>query len=280
MSEDIENNAKIQVALVILSVVGIGLVLLSTSRYGVGISSDSVAYISTARSLLSGNGYFLYDGSPFIGWPPLFPTVLAVLGLIGVELVEGVRFLNAFVFGLIIFTSGQLFLRQIGSKGLLICGTVSILLSVPILHVSTTAMSEPLFTLLAVLFVIYISQFLNEKRLSLLFLLSAIAALSCLQRYIGITIIMTGLVLIVTSMPKTPLLQRFKYAIVFGVISVTPLVIWFMRNHIVAVLPPWKATPIKQLGVADIIVFSILAGSCIPGMNEDGSCRNYRSTEI
>ena len=46
------------------------------------------------------------------------------------------------------------------------------------------------------------------------------------------------------------------------------------------VLPPWKATSIKQPGVVDRIVFSTLLGSYIPEMNEACCCCNYRSTEI
>ncbi len=50
--------------------------------------------------------------------------------------------------------------------------------------------------------------------------------------------------------------------------------------QVIGVLLPRKATPIKQPGVVDKIVFSTLLGSYIPGMNEACSCCNYRSTEI
>lgn len=217
--------------LVILSFTGVVLVLLSTSQYGVGISYDSTMYISAARSLLSGKGYSIFTGGLFVGWPPLFPTLLAALGLIGIEPLDGARFLNAFVFGLIIFTSGQLFRRHIRSKELVMLGTASILLSFPLLHVSIMAWSEPLFILFAVLFILSLSRYLNEKTPMLLFLLSFFAALGCLQRYVGLTLVLTGCTAIVFSLPEVALLKRVKYAMIFSLIATAPVVAWAIRNY-------------------------------------------------
>ncbi len=230
MPNNIEHSARIHVTLVILSLIGIVLALISTSRYGVGLSTDSASYISAARSLLAGNGYLYFDGRLFVAFPPLFPTVLAILGLIGIEPLDGARFVNAFVFGLIIFTSGKLFQMAIKSKAIVILGTVSILFSYPLLRVSTYAWSEPLFVLLAILFIIYIPRFLNVRGFVTLFSLSILAALSCLQRYMGVTIILTGFALII-FLTKAHLRERLKYAIVFGVMSITPCVIWILRNY-------------------------------------------------
>ena len=85
--------------IVLFSVAGVMLSLLSTSRYGVGLSSDSTEYISAARGLLAGQGYVCHDGSPYTGWPPLFPTLLAGIGLTGIDPTTAARFLNAFAFG-------------------------------------------------------------------------------------------------------------------------------------------------------------------------------------
>lgn len=49
MRNNIEHSARIQVILVILSLIGIVLALIITSRYGVGLSPDSTDYISAAR---------------------------------------------------------------------------------------------------------------------------------------------------------------------------------------------------------------------------------------
>lgn len=205
---------------------------MSTSRYGVGISPDSVAYISSAKSLLSGSGYLLYDGHPYIQWPPLFPAMLAALGLVGIQPIDGARYVNAIIFGLIIFTSGQILLRHIRSKNLALLGAVFILLSPPLLSVSVMAWTEPLFTLLAILFIIQLGKLLNKRRFSDLFWLAAIAALSCLQRYVGIIIILTGFAVILYPNKETNLIQRSKQSLLFGIMSSLPMILWVIRNYL------------------------------------------------
>jgi hypothetical protein len=195
----------------------------------VGIDPDSGIFVSAGRSLLSGNGYSLYTGEPLTIFPPLFPTLLAVFGLVGIEPLDAAKFLNALAFGLIVFTSGQLFRMAIKSSALVILGSVSILLSYPLLDVSIYAMSDALFVLLAVLFTICIMRFANQGGLISVFLLSILAALCCLQRYIGVTIVFTGFVLMIV-IPRIRFLERLKYAMLFSVMSLSPLALWVLRN--------------------------------------------------
>jgi hypothetical protein len=65
------------------------LVLVSTSQHGVGISPDSTCYISAARSVLAGKGYLNALEAPFVHWPLLFPSILALLGVTGIGPLEG-----------------------------------------------------------------------------------------------------------------------------------------------------------------------------------------------
>jgi hypothetical protein len=183
--------------IVAFGIAGVVLSLVSTSRYGVGISSDSTAYISAARSLLAGHGYMCHDGSQYTGWPPLFPTLLAGIGLAGIDPAVAARFLNAFAFGGIIFASALFFARCLRSKALIVVATSSILLSYPLLDISVMALTEAVFVLLIVLFVLEISSFLESGRILSLVLASVLAALCLLQRYTGATLVIAGAILIV-----------------------------------------------------------------------------------
>jgi hypothetical protein len=51
--------------LLAFAVLGVLLILISTSKYGAGCWPDCVAYVSTARNLLSGGGYWMYAERPF-----------------------------------------------------------------------------------------------------------------------------------------------------------------------------------------------------------------------
>jgi len=223
----------VQAVLAALSALAVVLVLLCTSRYGVGLEPDSANHLAAARSLLAGTGFRYHDGTMYTGWPPLFPTLLALLGLAGVEPQIGARFINAFAFGATVFVSGRLFLRSTMSVAFAILGTLSIVLSAPLLRMSVMAMTEPVFILLAALFILSIASFLRTRRWTWLLAASIVAALGCLQRYTGITLVMTGGLLIALCAAGTGIRERAKYAAVFVAIATTPLVLWMVRNRMV-----------------------------------------------
>jgi 4-amino-4-deoxy-L-arabinose transferase-like glycosyltransferase len=226
------SKAATYVVLVIAGIIAVAMVLASTSPYGVGVSSDAVSYISTAEHLLAGEGYLDYDRRPYVHWPPLFPTILALLGLAGIKPVDGARYINAISFGLIVFSCGVLFLRRIKSKLLVVVGAVAVLMCFTLLQVSVYAWTEPLFIFLTVLFMFNIVRFLNERKISALILAGVCTALACLQRYMGVTVIITGLFLVVFFVRNCGLLKRLKYAAIFGSIASVPLGLWVLRNKI------------------------------------------------
>ena len=217
--------------LAIMSAFGVLLVLLATSRYGPGLSPDSVGYIGTARNLMSGHGYVSYGDGVFALWTPLFPTLLAALGLLGIDPLDGARYINAVAFGLIILFSGQLFLLHIRSRALAILGTLAAFSSA-LFAVSVTAWSEPVFVLLTILFTLYLSRFVDRLTICRLLVLSSLAALACLQRYMGVTLVIAGLLAITLYARSSSLLSRLKRATVFGVLAGVPLAVWMARNYV------------------------------------------------
>jgi len=225
-------NSKLYLVLIIFSLIGMTLVFIGTCKYGTGLCPDSVRYISTARNLLSGNGYVKYDGSLFMRWPPLFPTVLAILGLLGIEPLDGARFVNIAAFGLIIFAFGQLLWNYLRSKTFVVLGSLSVTLSIPLLYVSSKAWAEPLLVLFIILFMITLQRFLNEKGPVPFVLLIIFAALSCLQKYIGVAVVLTGFIIILILKKELSLLKKGLYALIFSVASLIPLIAWFIRNYI------------------------------------------------
>src|SRR5512140_3077112 len=98
------------VALGILALVGIALVLRATPE-GLGLSDDSIGYIAGARSMLAGHGYreaWLASDQPVTHFPPAYSSVLAFVGLLGIDPLRGARLLNALLFGLNIARAGIL----------------------------------------------------------------------------------------------------------------------------------------------------------------------------
>ena len=57
-----------------------GLVLwFSISKYGLGISTDSVPLLFGGLNLSLGRGLISFDGSRLLLWPPLYPVLLAFI---------------------------------------------------------------------------------------------------------------------------------------------------------------------------------------------------------
>ena len=138
----------------ILGFTGVFLVLFITAKYGVGVSGDSIDYLSTADNLIRYHRFVDYGNATYIYWPPLYPLVLAGISLVtGFDtfLVAGI--LNAILFGLIVFLTGILFHRSFHDYpmwtflGLLIAFT-----SLPILRIASNITSDPFFIVLILFF--------------------------------------------------------------------------------------------------------------------------------
>jgi dolichyl-phosphate-mannose-protein mannosyltransferase len=144
-------QAKLHLAsfltLLLIAITGVLLILRATPQ-GLGLSDDSIAYISGARSMLAGHGYreaYLASNGPVTHFPPGFSSVLTFFGLFGLDPLRGARFVNALLFGINAGLLGVLVWRMTPSltAGLVIAGLF--ILNSEMLQVHAVAMSEPLF---------------------------------------------------------------------------------------------------------------------------------------
>jgi len=212
------------------------MILLATSKYGAGLTLDSVDYISAARNLAYNRELVRYNGEQFLHWPPLFPFLLSLFELCGVHAFVGVRFLNAFLFAGIVFMFGILFWRstKTPSKFLLTYSVFVITTSVPIIQTAMIAWSEPLFIFLVTLFFLVFGRFLETKKPFLFYSSIAIAALIPMARYLGVVVPLIGSIILLASPSEVDLRKRIKSALVFGSISCLPVFFWLMRNKIIS----------------------------------------------
>ncbi len=207
-----------------LAIIGMIAIAIIT-REGSRITPDSVVYVSTARSFMGAAIPQLSTGLfvPAAHFPPLYPALLALAAtLTATDPLVAARLLDIFFFGITLALVGGMtyqFTRKVWVAGL----TVFFVLSQPqmLRHFGTNA-SEPLFIvcLLAMLWLL-----LEERILwAALF-----AALAFLTRYIGIALIAAGVCgLLLFSAYNWRL--RFRKAAVFGVIGITPTLLWLVYN--------------------------------------------------
>lgn len=235
---------RIHFLLAIIGLAGVIIILLATSRFGAGLSPDSIGYIAAARNLAAGKGYLWYNGEPLASWPPLYPSILAIVDyFFGIDPLSSAHVINASVFGLIVYLTGLLIFRYVVPfPAFLILGTTFVLISKPLLSIAVMTWSEPLFILFVLLFLLSVKSYLDNEDIISFVVLSVSAALACLTRYIGVTIIISGIAIFLL-LGKRGIWDRLKLSLLFGAISGLPLILWFVRNCAVSGIPTGYRDP-------------------------------------
>lgn len=231
MIHENKNRLLFKITLAILGLIGAIAIFLLTSRYGSGVTSDSVYYISVARHIVDGTGFVGYDGFNFVLQPPLYPLLLAAIKIIfSLDPLISAGYLNAILLGLIVYLSGLFLLKYLKSALLTIIGTAYILISFVFIQNFLIALSEPLFILFVLLYLYYFDIYRIKGTITPLILFSTAASLACFTRYVGVIIILSGAVSIFIWKRKS-LKVMFRHLIIFLLITILPTGLWIIRNY-------------------------------------------------
>jgi 4-amino-4-deoxy-L-arabinose transferase-like glycosyltransferase len=236
-------------AVIVAAALGVAIVLVATSRYGPGVTPDSINYEAAARSLVAGTGLQRFDGTPFVHWPPLYPLLLAAFVRVGLDPLTGARILNALVFGGLVLVFARSFRDYQNERSLWLAGTGWMVLSRPLLFVSIMAWSEPLFVLFTVLGVLALIRYLKDPRRATLLWAAVVAALACLTRYMGIALVLAGVILMMGRARSVSRKIALGHAASFGVLPILPLAAWLFRNYsLTSTLAGERAASVTGLG--------------------------------
>ncbi|MHB8777716.1 MAG: ArnT family glycosyltransferase [Anaerolineales bacterium] len=225
----------------LLAVLATFLVLYATPQ-GLSISDDSIAYIAGARSILAGDGYreaWLASNQPVTHFPPGFSSILALIGLSGLDPLRGTRFINSLLFGANTFLLGLIGWRMAKSQ---IAGIMLALLFVfnaSLFRVHVAAMSEPLYIFFSLAAFLTFSQYFEpapfrwqSDEYFWLITTGILTALAYLTRYAGLALFVTFLfALILLHVDRR---KRLVSAGVFFGSFIPFALAWSIRNKIVA----------------------------------------------
>ncbi len=224
--------------LIILGMVGM-IVLVFSTKWGIGISPDSTIYIGAARNFLGGHGLGMLSGSgefiPMTTFPPLYPILLSLIGLFGVDPLDGAKWLNVILFGSNITLVGFIIKKHSRSSWASIFGSFLMLTSVDVLLVHSMVMTESVFIFFALLGMLFMANYVTEKTQNIVHLVacSIVISLAFLTRYIGVTLVIVGLIGIFLFGEKR-FSRRVIDCLIFAIISCSPMIIWMARNLFVA----------------------------------------------
>lgn len=211
-----------------LSLCGVLAVLLATA-HGIGTSVDSIAYLQGARALGEGVGE-----PALVQHAPLYSILLAAGASLGVDPMEGARWLNALTFGANIFLVGFLIQQSVSHAPWLgVLGSLLMLVLTPMLVVHITALSEPVFLTGILVAFWLLSRYLDQPTSGRLIGAAAVMSLVLLARYAGAAAVLTG-ALGILAMAPTPWRQRLSAGALFTAVAILPMAAWMVRNTLVA----------------------------------------------
>lgn len=213
---------------------GFILVQIYSKHSGIGISPDSVTYVSAARHMVEGKGFLSFDNLPVVDFPIGYPCLLTIISyLTKLDTLKFGSFLNGVLFGLLLYLSGAVmngFQKRAAwyKRIVLAC----ILFNPVIQEVYSMLWSETVFLLLVPCFIISVSVYLREKTTGYLVVCALICAIACLTRYAGLFLILTGVLLIFIN-TELPLKKRISHIIIFSFLAFSGVLINILRNLLV-----------------------------------------------
>ena len=216
--------------IVVLAGLGTAHILVRTATYGATISTASATFLSTTMNFLAGEGWRDITGRPMTTWPPLFPSLLAAFGWVGIEPLAAGRWINAAAFGLTILVAGCWLRSHLWSRGLALAATATIATSLPLSHWASNFLTDSLFTLFTLLALMQLASFLHRRTDAPLWWAAVFTALAAVTRWPGVVLIGVGVLLL---LPRA----RLKHTVVFGAIASMPLLAvlahnWAVTGHL------------------------------------------------
>ncbi len=168
--------------------------LFVSTRWGLGMSADSVGYLKAAIGALNGEGLTQFSSN----WPPLYPALLTVFGWLTGENVQlGARLLHALLLATNYLLIVQLLLRMTlpGYQAIifgLLVSTHHVLT-----YVHFYAWSEPAFITLILIGLLMLSSLSNtldrnEKTLTIEVMLAILTGMAMLLRYAGVALLLSN----------------------------------------------------------------------------------------
>ena len=218
---------------------GAVLVLVRQVSYGVGLHWDSGSYVGAARYLLAGDGFRDYAGAIYVGSPPLYPLLLAVLSFDVLDPLKVAGPVNAALFGLTVFVVGRYLRRRLESRFLVVWATLAVALAWPLAGQAAIALAGATFILLVTLTLINTDAYLADGRTSSLVWAGVCAALAWQTHYLGTALLAAVVIMLLAERgprpaPRAQPAQRVRRAAGFALLAGAPMALWLVRNRSVS----------------------------------------------
>ncbi|MHA4811183.1 hypothetical protein ACX0G9_23955 [Flavitalea flava] len=217
----------------IAAIIGFLIIHAFTRHGGIGITPDSVVYLSTAANIHDHGAIADFTKVPLMDFPAFYPIFLScILLLTGVDCIHFGPVLNGLLFGILIYLCGWIMDRFSVRRKWYKWTLLSFIVFSPcLLEVYSYLWSETLFLILILLFLISFRRYHLSPSTGALVLMAVVAGLACITRYAGITLIGTGGLLILCDRNQV-CRKKILHLFLFGFLSTSFLAINIFRNRL------------------------------------------------
>jgi Dolichyl-phosphate-mannose-protein mannosyltransferase len=219
-------------SLALLGLVSMAMVAFCIAPLGAGVSTDAAIQMSTAENLLHGKGFIDFAGRPFVSWPPLYPLILAGFSYItrGDSLIAGGYF-NVLLAGLVVWLGGLLLYDVFSNDPFwAFAGAVILATSQSLIRIAANISTDPLFYVFTLAFLLAANRYLVKPTWKKLLVMALFTALACLQRLPGVTLLITGILLVIRAHPGERVRQLIPKLFGFS-LSLLPLAVWVIGHN-------------------------------------------------
>ena len=215
----------------IAALAGFILIQIFSKHSGIGVSPDSVTYLSAARHLVQGKGFISFDNFPVVDFPFGYPFFLTIISWItGLDPLQFAPVLNGVLLGILLYLSGSMMNGfQHPSAWYKRIVLTCILFSPAIQELYSMLWSETVSLLLILSFIVCFAYYLRKMTTRWLLISAMVCALACLMRYAAVFMIPTGLWLILLNRDE-PVLKKWKHGLIFSMLSISLFLVNILRN--------------------------------------------------
>jgi hypothetical protein len=214
----------------LIATISFAATLVSTMRWGIGLTPDSFVYLNGARSLANGHGY-TSDGQAITAFAPGYSAVLSLAPRVNISVDDFARVLAGLSFAATVVLGYVLLRRHIRSRKIIIAATVAIGCSGVLLQTYKEALSEHLFIVVVVLFVL-VAEELLQRPLALVpaAILVTLTWAAFYLRYAGLIFVPLAALLALIALWRTSTRRALVQSAIMLLAGVALPAVWMKRN--------------------------------------------------
>jgi hypothetical protein len=235
------------VAICLIPLIGTFLLLFIT-RFGSGITQDSLAYVSMTRNLRHGEGFVIdtVEGKTEFQthYPPGVSIILTIIPFLDPK--DGFVFLNAVVFFGFLLCIGLLTYRFTKSIPLSLGIQFLALLFPEFLRIFSMMWSEPLFIFLLTAGMLALVVGVQKQLKRSLIIAAILFSYAIITRYVGVSLV-PFVLLVLWAGFSLPVKEKLRLSAMLTAIMAAPVAIWYGVSRFIGAAETVRSFGIKQV---------------------------------